>query len=304
MAEAKKPRLKRLKRAAQSNLPGFKMTERDTDIIRTVSVYQAVTTEQIRTLLFGGKQRSTQCDLRLRLLFQHGYLDRRGQATLYEENKPLIYVLTQKGIQHLAEVDGGDNSDISWHPKLNQMSQHHLQHLLQVNDVRIAIEQACDLNNYELKWLDEYTIRRHRLYDRFSVQYSNGAIRVTVLIPDGFFALDTPKLWLGCFLEVDRGTESLKTISQKLSKYLAYFVTNSYKERYGAQDAYGNEVYPCVLTVTTSPRRLQNLRSIAQKVGASQLFLFTTFIDVTPERVLSQPIWQTAASDTPICLIA
>ena len=303
MAEAKKPRRKRLKRAAKSDLPGFKMTERDLEILRMVAIYRMVTSNQIRLLLFGGKQRSTQCDLRLRLLFQHGYLERRSQATLHEENKPLVYLLTEKGVRHLMAVDEGEHSAIHWRPKLNQMSQHHLQHVLQVNDVRIAIGQACDLHAYDLEWLDEFTIRGLKLYDRFPVRDATGRTNITVLIPDGFFTLDAPELWMSCFLEVDRGTESLQTVARKFSKYLAYFGTSGYRERYGVWDENGNEIYPCVLTVTTSPKRVENLKAVAQEVGASSLFLFTTFTDVTPEQVLSQPIWQPVGSDTPVCLI-
>lgn len=303
MAEAKKPRLKRLKRAVPNELPGFQMTERDVEIMRTIASYQAVTSDQIRLLLFEGKQRSTQCDLRLRLLFQHGYLERRSQTILYEKNKPLVYLLTRKGTQYLATIEDDEHPENEWRPKFNELSQYHLQHLLQVNHVRSAIERACDLNNYELAWLNEHTIRQRKLYDRFRVQDALGATQTTTLIPDGFFTLDTPQLWLSCFLEVDRGTESLKTVAHKLNKYLAYFATNTYKERYGVQDEQGNEIYPCVLTITTIPKRVEHLKAIAQEVGASNIFLFAQLTNVTPESVFSQPIWQTVNSNTPICLI-
>lgn len=303
MADEKKPRLKRLKRADKGHVQKLLLTERDTDLIRSVYAHQVLTTTQIRLLIFDGKPRSTQCDLRLKLLFHHGYLERRSQATLYKDNKPLVYFLTEKGARHLATSDGVDRSEIYWRAKFNQISPYHIQHLLQVNDVRIAIEQSCADRQYDLIWLDEFTIRRLKLYDKFQVRSTAGAIYTTTLIPDGFFTIDTPDLWLSCFLEVDRGTESLKVVTLKLSKYLAYFATNAYRERYGTQDEHGHEVYPCVLTITTSQKRVIHLRSVAREVGASDIFLFTTFADLTSESVFAQPIWQTATRDTPMCLI-
>lgn len=304
MENAKQPRLKRLKRAESNNLPGLVITERDTQILSLVYTLRAMTTDQIRRTVFHTYGKSTQCDLRLKLLFHHGFLERRSQTVLYEKNKPLIYLLTEKGAKHLAEVSGDKRSDIVWHPKHNQISTQRLQHLLQVNEIRTSIEQAAEECAYTLDWLDEFTIRRLKLYDRFTVQYLSGITTKTTLIPDAFFTVDTPTMWLSCFLEVDMGTESLKTVSEKLCKYLAYLTTNSYQERYGAQDEEGNKIYPCVLTITTSQERLDHMRAIAKDIAAGDIFLFCTFSAVSSGQVLSRPIWQTPIDDTGVCLIS
>lgn len=304
MENAKRPRLKRLKRALAGDLPGLVITERDIQILSLVYTFRAVTTDQIRRIVFHTDGKSTQCDLRLKLLFQHGFLERRSQTVLYEKNKPLIYLLTEKGAKHLAEVSGGKRTEILWHPKHNQISTQRLQHLLQVNQVRASIEQAAEECAYTLNWLDEFTIRRLKLYDSFPIQYPSGITTKTTLIPDAFFTLDTPTMWLSCFLEVDRGTESLRTVSEKLCKYLAYLTTDGYQERYGVQDEEGNKIYPCVLTITTTQERLDNLRAVSKDVGAGDIFLFSTFSAVTYPQVFLRPIWWKPTSNEQIALVA
>ena len=52
-----------------------------------------------------------------------------------------------------------------------------------------------------------------------------------------------------------------------------------------------------VLTVTTSPKRMSNLKKVAEDSGAGEVFWFTTFDQVTPRSVLDERIWEIAGQD-------
>ena len=52
-----------------------------------------------------------------------------------------------------------------------------------------------------------------------------------------------------------------------------------------------------VLTVTTGEKRAANLKAITEREGGKGKFWFTTLAQVTPETVLTMPIWQKAGSD-------
>jgi len=52
-----------------------------------------------------------------------------------------------------------------------------------------------------------------------------------------------------------------------------------------------------VLTVTTTQKRLEHLRQATEAAGGQNRFWFTTFDQVTPETVLTAPIWQVAGAD-------
>ena len=282
----------------------MEVTQRDITILRLIYIYRALTTRQITALEFGKDERSTQAEERLKRLYHNGYLDRRSQGVTYEDNKPLVYMLTEKGAQLLCEVDGMKREEIFWKPKYNQISNYHLQHVIAVSDVRIAFERACQRLDYELNWLTEMSIRHHGLYDTFRYHTPNGWTKTTSLIPDGFCTLDTPEMWLACFIEVDRGTETLRTVADKYAKYIAYLGTEAYANRYAAFNEEGHEIYPSILTITTSQERLGNLMQVALDVGADELFLFSTFSQITHERILEERVWRRGDVHTLIKLVA
>jgi hypothetical protein len=52
-----------------------------------------------------------------------------------------------------------------------------------------------------------------------------------------------------------------------------------------------------VLTVTTSDKRLANLKAVTEKVGGMGRFWFTTFGRVREADPIADPIWFKAGSD-------
>jgi len=58
-----------------------------------------------------------------------------------------------------------------------------------------------------------------------------------------------------------------------------------------------------VLTVTTGEKRLDNLRRLTEEAEGKVKFWFTTFDQLTPETVLTAPIWQVASLPEPKKLV-
>jgi len=102
-----KRRPKRTERIPAASLPGFRLTQRDEQIIRAVYGYRALTTDQIAALFFPASTLhspatpgrnfpvpNSRCLARLRYLFHASFLHRFEQPqTLTEGRKPLVYVL-------------------------------------------------------------------------------------------------------------------------------------------------------------------------------------------------------------------
>ena len=55
--------------------------------------------------------------------------------------------------------------------------------------------------------------------------------------------------------------------------------------------------------MTTSQARMRNLREIAERLGGNGMFMFTTFDQVTPETILTVPIWSVAGHAEPKPLV-
>jgi hypothetical protein len=125
------------------------------------------------------------------------------------------------------------------------------------------------------------------------------------VIPDDYFLLEQPlpqenrSRVLRLFVEIDRrtvtGEAKASRISQrdwahKIQAYLAFFRSEAYIKRYGSTAGR-------VLTITTGEKRAQHLREITEKNGGKAKFWFTIFPNVSPETILTAPIWTVASWD-------
>src|SRR6185436_11587468 len=70
-------------------------------------------------------------------------------------------------------------------------------------------------------WLNELTLKRRGMIDRFDIVREKDIKQTVSLIPDATFVItaDRPYRFL---LEVDKGTETLKDIEMKMVKYRQY----------------------------------------------------------------------------------
>lgn len=311
-----RPRLKLLKRAETELLPALHLTPRDAAIIEAVYAFRALTTPQIETLLFPGQQqkfqpeakqplsgRTNRCRHRLKLLYHHGYLHREELPTLLSQGrKPLVYFLDKKGETALCDWYGLNPKEIDWEARHNTVGDNFMEHLLQSNDVRVAVTVGAQRQGFHLvDWLDDRTLRKQQNKDYVMIAGPQGGKPHKVaVVPDGYFHLKIPQYEFHFLLEIDRRTVvgqysrwGGKDWARKVRAYIAYFTPQTlgqpsiYEQRFGTAKLR-------VLTVTTGKTRLENLKRITEQAGGRERFWFTTFDAIKPETVLTEAIWQKA----------
>lgn len=300
-----------MQRAKPHDLPAFRLTQRDIEVVKAVYVHRAMTTPQIETLLFppeNGQDHGTKTSRvrhRLKMLFHHGYLFRDEQPTkLSEGRKPLVYFIDRQAVPLLAESYAVFPEEITWKPKDNNVGWIFLDHLLATNDVRIAIEVAARQKGYILhRWLDEMTLKSTEMRDSVEIRGPSGVTLKVTIVPDAYFFLTAGEFDYPFFLEIDMGTETARSskfgrrdFTRKILGYLAYDESGLYSAKYDPEGRYGG-LPMRVLTVTTSEARLATLKRAAEEVGADERFCFTTFGRISPESVLTGPIWDVAGGD-------
>jgi hypothetical protein len=275
-------RLPRHQRVPEADRPPMALTERDCELIRMVNDCRLLRTDQIAALFFGS--RST-AQYRLARLFQHEFLERHFLSVVSGApgKSPALYTIGKRGAQTLVERYGYERGDLRL-PKRGTLGWHLVEHLLAVNDVRVAITCAARQDGLTLEtWLDETTFRAQPEY--VTVTDQRGKTHQKPVFPDGYCCLQTPHGTARFFLEVDRGTEPLAKFSPQIAIYEAYVASGQYHARFQAKSLR-------ILVVTTTARRLHNLLRVTQQVGGKRKYWFTTFDRITAQSVLTAPIWQ------------
>ena len=285
----------RTRRAEAGNRPGLALTDRDIAIVLAVHDYRVLTSEQITQLFFGhAKDGLRIAQRRLQRLYHHRYLLRRPQPIRVGHGaQAMLYLLDKPGAALLSEYVPDFEQD--WNPKDNKIKWNYLLHAVACNDVRVAVKRAANAAGWHVAdWRDDRTMKRSHKDEQVSIQLASGKRAGRALIPDAYFVLVSTTQAFRFFLEVDRGTETVVSESDrsntdfasKIKRYLSFYASGRYQARYGSRDMR-------VLTVTTSERRLANLRAATEEVGGKGRFWFTT-LDQCNEGILDRPIWQIA----------
>jgi hypothetical protein len=273
--------LPRYARVDEAHLPPMRLTERDKRILETVHAYDGLLSDvQIQQLFFTGK---SAMQVRLMLLYQHGYLNRpnrRQRAAL----PTMIYWLGEKGAEYVAGLQGVPFSEFSWHkePRFAQV-----EHDLAVNDVRIAFLKACtDHPDFTLEeWIPASEFHAHP--DKIEFFFANRTKSTRFMRPDGFCVVTKGTYTSRLLLELDRASEdNPRLVREKILPGVAYLRSDAYKARFGYTSGRW-------LFVTTSERRLKNMKRMTENAAKSdaKLFYFTTIDRITPETLLNEPIW-------------
>lgn len=262
--------------------PRMVLTERDTNIIEAVYDCRVLRQDQLELFFFGSKPAAQR---RLALLFHHGYLDREflpvrtGFMT-----SPVLYRLGRKGEELLRRERGLE--DARWGGN-SRLSGEFLEHTLAINDFRLMVTKAADKQGLELlAWHSESRLKQD--YDRVTVAGPRGSRSVSV-IPDSYFALQTPRGRTHFFLELDRGTMPTKRFRGKVEAYLAYYRSGGYQRRYQAKSLR-------VLTVTLSRARLASLSTVTKQAGGTVWFWFGVLPELTYKNILTEPVWTVVGS--------
>jgi hypothetical protein len=269
--------------------PAMQLTPRDRQVVQTVYEYRFLRREQIETLLFPSRNTANR---RLKHLFQHGFLKRLLPPVRLGEGRPQpIYALDERGADLIAAQGDVSREEIRWRKKDNRTSYLFLDHTLNNNTFRIAVTLAAKKQGYRiLRWLDERDIKT--LGER--VPAPGKQVRYLPVTPDAFFEIDLGDRQAGFFLEMDMGTMANRRFKDKVRAYILYKTGGHYEKRFGTGSLR-------VLTVTTSHRRLRNLKRTTEGAGGRSLFWFTTLQMLSPEQIL-RPVWQISGQERAVKL--
>jgi len=290
--------------------PSFQLTERDVEIIRLVANHRFLRSTHLSQLLNASHKKI--CE-RLTPLYHAGYLDRpRAQLDYHVRgggSAHLVYALGNRGAQILTVRDGSAYANVDWTHKNNKSGREFIQHTLAISDVRVALILGCGAFN------SATFQHREQLFETLPTQTQTDrnpwAWRVGVrhgeafhqlgLIPDYIFALLlTDGRRRPFVLECDRGTMPVERTSLNqtsiLRKFLAYEtgrLQGLHTNRFGWKNFR-------VLTVTGSPERVNNMRSLITRTPIlknSPLFLFADHSSLLKSNILTHP-WCDASGKT------
>jgi hypothetical protein len=272
--------------------PVMVLTDRDKEILRAVNDHRALKQEHIQALFFSS--RST-AQFRLQRLFHNEFLDRQFLSVVSggPAASPAIYTVGKRGAHILVEECGLDRREVRL-PK-GTFSWQFIEHLLKINDFRVAVALATQADGFTLEeWRDETVFRANPDYVLLPDKRGKGVKKP--LLPDGYFCVATPRGKARFFLEVDRGTEELSKFTPQVRVYNRYTESGQYQEKFQAKSLR-------ILIVSSSPRRQATLRAATKAVGGDRKYWFTTFGEVTAATLFTHPIWQTLEDDALHALI-
>lgn len=283
----------------------IRLEERDFAIIRDVYTYRVLRQDQIRDLHFLPYARegdgTEAAKRRLRKLYDHGFLERLIPPIVPGEGRPpTYYVLNKRGAELLQAELGHDQ--VNWYKTSTRLSMEFLEHTVAVNDVLVAVVEACRKHGFECEqWLSESQLKAD--YDYVHITTPSGKRERVAVVPDSFFIIVANKRRYPFFLELDRGTMQRDRFRTKMRAYLEYYRSRAYEKRFGLQSIH---VLTVVATKTMSggERRLANLKADTEQETEGKWFLFARLAELSAETILTTPVWYQAHRSEPRMLLA
>lgn len=291
------PRLKRNPDASP-----FQMQDRDIKVLKAVNILRYLKTDQIKRLLFQfcGMQSVKR---RLRKLFDHGFLGRiEAYARHGQGSFEMAYYLDTEGIKFLKEYqeETGEIFDITPYSKPPRIKNTFLYHSLMVSEFCINLMLSLEKNpNLELVKLSidceikEHakkqrikTIDRYRLFDKVIINGEDYQIYPDVMAVLRVRGTSDKALY---FIEIDRSTENLEVIRNKVIGYSAYKnEPNLFTRKYGK---YGVKTFNRLLFVTLSENRSQSIKKALKNLEGRDFTWITDISKLNPETLLNGSIW-------------
>ena len=193
---------------------------RDHLIMRLCHDYRVLDRPLIQAL--AGFGCAVRANVRLRSLFDHRFLARRFLPVLTGPAQAL-YHLGPAGVPLVAQDLGHDPTLVRRRIRADlSMAELFLAHTLAVSRARAAFTLA--LNHSPGMELESW---------RDSADLARGDNHRPSLVPDGHFLYRDGERRFACFLEADRGTESLRRIQEKARRYLDYGLSGGHMADFG-----------------------------------------------------------------------
>ncbi len=256
-----------------SRRKGMVLQDRDRRLLREIALLRVIEREQAK--LIAGFGSTTRANARLLALNRAGLLKRYFLGTKGAGQKALYGISRQGALLVDAPYRGLQRRNDE-----SLASDFFVQHQLLVNDVYCSLQYPpIPLQGVQVKrWM----------------HFFQPIVPEIRLIPDGYLELSTTADTFACFLEVDRGMETLKTWGEKVRNYLQLALSGAF-ERQFHQPSFR------VLVIANSERRVQSIRKAVLPMTA-KIFWFATFADVQGPGFFN-PVWLRPKGDVRVPLI-
>ncbi len=278
---------------------GIRLTSRDQKVLAALAEHRLLSGDQLRRLVF--QVSASKVRRRLRALYDHGLVRRMPILALPRQGiPPFVYTLSRDGVALLSGL-----GEMASETGTNGVGVQYIHHRYLVNEFYVTLVEASRAA--------ECAVRGWRHEEALKVSRSRGGLpqaeRVehprlsepTSFLPDAFFELDLGQDHsFAFFVEIDRATHPQRVWRKRAQLYAAYADTRAglFKRRFG------RETFR-VLIVTTPDYRKRSrrdniLRSIQATIGTSDMFLATTFEQMTAVCVLNR-VWHRADGGNGMC---
>jgi hypothetical protein len=252
--------------------PGLVLQIRDRHLLNELATMKVIDREQ--TKLVAGFGSTTRVNRRLLALTHAGMLRRIFVGTMAGGRKA-IYSLSLKGA-HAVGLPNATNQRRQAQFLVHDLF---LEHQFRINSVLIL-----------LKYRPRPVMGAHlQSWMGFQRPLSQGIS----VIPDAYFELNTDKGIHPMFLEVDLGTEALRIWKKKIEAYLRLAISGEFVNLFQRPQFR-------VLVLTTSERRLNQIRSLIRK-STMKIFWLSRF-ELMASKGFWSPIWLRPQGDDKLSL--
>jgi hypothetical protein len=246
---------------------GLIIQERDRKLLRELGTMRVIDREQAK--LVAGFGSTTRANTRLLALTRSGLLKRTFIGTIASGRKALYALTAQSNALMNVSVPA-----FSLKQGLNLVGNLKLEHQMQINNVFVKVKhQPIPIKGARfIRW----------------IVFRQPLTQSIPLIPDGYFEIDSSDGIRPIFLEVDLGTEPIKTWESKTRNYVQLAISGEYSRLFSKQQFR-------VLVLTTTEKRMQSIRSAILPI-TDKIFWFSTFEIINRESFWAS-VWLRPAGD-------
>ena len=274
-----------------STAPSIQLQDRDLKLLRGLFECRIMTIRQITAIYFEGHFEATR--KRVRLLKYLGHVAERPRNL----NDRSILSITQKGFDALkrnGRLDGHSDITSSSFKRRIRVADTTLQHELDVMEAKASFHSMARAVDLQIL---EFTTWPKRI--EFSVTRPDTRASM-ITRPDGFIHLQTQKRNGNprnhrFFLEVDRSTESLKVLANRIACYWRFYKEGGFSHRLGKErSAFRQFPYRVLITCQSIERRNSIAIMLAATVAVRNFVCLSTLGEVTTNPLA--PVWVTPAA--------
>ena len=277
------------------------ITEKNLQVLETLAKYYVCSRSMIQEYCFPHVKSSRSVCERLRKLLKAGYISQaRMEVVVRGQHATPIFHPNKKTAETLvAYYDDAAYANIFCKPPSGRL----LFHWLEISKVHRLLDLAVEFND-EIEMPEFYNewepINKDAVNSNlFSLSCELQKEPRISCAPDAGFLIEKGGQKKVFYMEIDRGTDSVKRVCSKKPKgYTRLQEINQHFRHFPAATV--SEF--SVLFITTSEYRRNELVKGFQKLDGSSLWKFATYSDVTSNSFFVEPVWR-GVNKTPHALL-